>query len=96
MFSFFIHACVDQTTSNIPDVLFDIIDTDNDGTISAQEYGVFFQISGLDPKLVPEAFQAIDTDKDGTISRKEFVDAYVEYYRGTDESHPSRHMFGRM
>ena len=77
-------------------MMFDIIDTDNDGVISAKEYAVFFQIVGFDQKLVPEAFQAIDTDKDGTISRKEFADAYVEYCKGTDESHPSRHMFGHM
>ena len=74
--------------------MFDIIDTDNDGVISAKEYAVFFQIVGFDPKLVPEAFGALDTDRDGFISRKEFVDAYVEYCKGTDESHPSRHMFG--
>ena len=76
--------------------MFGIIDTDNNGVISAQEYEVFFQIVGFDQKLVPEAFQAIDTDKDRTISRKEFAEAYVEYCKSTDESHPSCHMFGHI
>ena len=83
-------------TSHIPDIMFQIIDTDNDGVISAEEYTVFFQIVGFNTKLVPEAFQAIDVDKDGVISHQEFIDAYVEYCKGTDESHPSRHMFGHM
>ena len=74
--------------------MFDIIDTDNDGVISAHEYAVFFQISNIDIKYVTDAFQAIDTDKDGVISRDEFVAAYLECVRGTDESHPSQHMFG--
>ena len=80
--------------TNTPNILFDIIDSDNDGSISVHENAVFFQISNLDLKYVPEAFQAIDNDKNGVISRDEFVAAYEEYSRGTDESHPSRLMFG--
>ena len=76
--------------------MFDMIDTDNDGVISYKEYAVLFQILGIDQKFVAEAFDAIDTDKDGSISRKEYVDAYLEYTYGTDENHPSRHMYGHM
>ena len=74
--------------------MFDIIDSNNDGVISVHEYTVFFQIYNIDPKYVAEAFQAIDTDKNGVISRDEFVAAYQECASGTDESHPSQHMFG--
>ena len=61
----------DPTQTNISHILFDIIDSNNDGIISVHEYAVLFQILNTDSKNVPEAFQAIDTDKDGIISRDE-------------------------
>eukprot|EP00731_Ephydatia_muelleri_P035101 Em0097g6a len=74
---------------------FDILDTDADGVISYNEWAVYFEsIGGIDVKDVRPCFDAVDTNKDGEISRSEFLDGMVNCCRSTDESHPSRFLYG--
>ena len=76
------------------DAFFDIVDTDGDGVISYNEWAVYFESIGIDVKDIRLCFDALDTNKDGVISRSEFVDALVTFIRSTDESHPSRFLYG--
>ena len=73
---------------------FDLIDFDADGYISIKEFTLFHQCYGVDAKFASATFATLDTDGDGNISRQEFVDAFIEYYNGTDENHPSAALFG--
>eukprot|EP00731_Ephydatia_muelleri_P035098 Em0097g3a len=76
------------------DAFFDIVDTDGDGVISYDEWAVYFESIGVDVKDIRLCFDALDTNKDGVMSRSEFVDALVTFIRSTDESHPSRFLYG--
>ena len=73
---------------------FDIIDTDADGIISYNEWVVYFESIGIDVKHARPCFDALNTNKDGKLTRSEFLDATVNFVRSTDESHPSRFLFG--
>ena len=65
---------------------FDVVDTNGDGVISPQEFGVYFKIMGIDESATQASFDAIDTNHDGLISRDEFVAAGVDFFTGVDET----------
>ena len=96
--SFVTHCLCFNRVGNYPfllgDAFFDIVDTDGDGVISYNEWAVYFECIGVDVKDIRLCFDALDTNKDGVISRSEFVDALVTFIRSTDESHPSRFLYG--
>ena len=97
--SFVTHCLCLCHVGNYPVLLgnafFDILDTDADGVISYNEWAVYFEsIGGIDVKDVRPCFDAVDTNKDGEISRSEFLDGMVNCCRSTDESHPSRFLYG--
>lgn len=75
-------------------LFFHVIDTNNDGLISKEEYGVFFDILGLEKGLSDAAFIAIDTDKDGNLSEKEFVTAGSDFFLNKGGDHPSDIFWG--
>ena len=65
---------------------FDVVDTNGDGVISPQEFGVYFKIMGIDESSTKASFDAIDTNHDGIISRDEFVAAGLDFFTGVDET----------
>ena len=65
---------------------FDVVDTNGDGVISPQEFGVYFKIMGIDESATKASFNLIDTNHDGIISRDEFVAAGVDFFIGVDET----------
>lgn len=75
-------------------LFFHVIDTNNDGLISKEEYGVFFNILGLADGLSDTAFIAIDTDKDGNLSEQEFVTAGSDFFLNKSGNHPSDIFWG--
>jgi len=75
-------------------LFFAAVDGNNDGQIQVDEFELFFNIIGLDPKLATDSFKAIDTNNDGQISQKEFVDAGTEFFTGDDATSPSRLFWG--
>ena len=55
--------------------VFDVIDTNHDGTVSKEEYRAFANATGVwDPNYVDVVFDLIDTNKNGKLERKEFSD----------------------
>ena len=80
--------------SMVANKFFDVIDTDDDGIISYNEWAVYFECIGIDVKHARPCFDALNTNIDGELNRSEFVDATINFHRCTDESHPSRFVYG--
>lgn len=64
------------------ELFFNIIDTDNSGQISREEYRKYLAVyTGVEqPDHADQAFDSIDSDKSGSISREEFVEAHRLYW----------------
>ena len=73
---------------------FDAIDLNNNGVISKEEYGIWFDCVGIGRDRLDVSFEAMDTDGDGVISRSEFVAAGLEYCFGFDETSKNQFMYG--
>ena len=82
--------------SDTHDLLFDAIDTNNDGHISVSEFRVYLNIIG--PEIAEDeiihSFNIIDTDKNGEISREEFLAAANDFLQGVEETEVSKVFFG--
>ena len=76
-------------------MIFDAIDTNNDGGIAASEFATYFTSLGVnDAAFATEVFKAMDANNDGSLSREEFSDFGTQFFLSTDAAHPSRHFFG--
>jgi Ca2+-binding EF-hand superfamily protein len=74
---------------------FDAIDLNGDGVIQAAEFLLYLRAFGVDDEHAAEqAFKMMDTQRNGQLSYDEFVQAGCEYFISSDESLPSKHMFG--
>ncbi|WP_158069429.1 EF-hand domain-containing protein [Moorena bouillonii] len=64
------------------EVFFDLIDTDDSGQISREEYRKYLAIySGEDqPERAYKAFESLDADGDGSITRAEFIEGHMGYW----------------
>ena len=75
-------------------LFFAAVDANSDGMIQKDEFELFFEIIGLDPKMAGDTFQAIDTNHDGQLSLDEFVTAGVEFFVSEDETSPHKLFWG--
>jgi Ca2+-binding EF-hand superfamily protein len=75
-------------------LFFSAVDANADGMIQSEEFELFFQIIGLDPKMAPATFKAIDTNNDGSLSLDEFVTAGVDFFTSEDENSPNKLFWG--
>ena len=82
--------------SDTHDLLFDAIDTNNDGHISVSEFKVYLNIIAPDiaEDEIVYSFDTIDTDKNGEISREEFLAAANDFLQGVEETEVSKVFFG--
>jgi len=64
------------------ELFFNIIDTDNSGQISREEYRKYLTVytGSEQPDHADQAFDSIDSDGSGSISREEFVEAHRLYW----------------
>ena len=66
--------------------MFDLVDLNQDGSISKDEYRV--TLGGSPWTIV--AFSSVDMNQNGEVSREEFVNGYVDYwFNFADETHPN-------
>ena len=71
--------------------MFDLVDLNQDGSISKDEYKVML---GGSPWTIV-AFSSVDTNRNGEVSREEFVQGYVDYwFNFADETNPSKYFLG--
>ena len=76
-------------------MIFDAIDTNNDGGIEVAEFTAYFTSLGLnDAAFAKSVFEAMDANNDGSLSREEFAAFGTEFFVGQDAASPSRHFFG--
>jgi len=67
-------------------LLFDMMDLNDDGTISLDEFTVYYQVLGLDAKMAAVVFAAIDTNKDNVLSRAEFLAGGEDFFMNEEKS----------
>jgi len=90
------HTKVDYLRETDPffHMFFDIIDTDNDGSITSKEFYVYLYACGLHTREeAQESFDHLDTDHDGTLTLEEFVDAGNKFPQ-LEEDDPSDWVWG--
>lgn len=84
----------DSYVNNIVRGLFAVLDEDENGVISQNEYinlMVSFHVSPSDAK---EAFEKLDNDGNGTIDEAELIQAVREFHRSDDKGTPGNYLFG--
>lgn len=76
-------------------VMFALMDTDESGAISLDEYGQWMKAWGLgDGELTPEVFAKLDRNGDGTLSQTEVLDMIHEFYYSDDPDAPGNWSMG--
>ena len=79
-------------------VLFDILDSNNDGYISLEEFKayIFVAAPGTSEAEAVHSFNTIDTNNDGVISLEEFLAAAEDFLLGVEETELSKVFFGQL
>lgn len=74
--------------------IFDILDEDDDGVISEEEYLMFFRSFRGDEGDGALAFEKLDDDNNGYLTRKEFLEAVTEFHLSDDPDARGNWLFG--
>jgi len=75
-------------------LVFDVVDTNQDGSIQLDEFITYINIVGVNEAIGKKAFNALDTNHDGVLSRDEFVSAGVTFFILEEPSHPADLFYG--
>jgi Ca2+-binding EF-hand superfamily protein len=75
--------------------MFDAVDEDGDGAISAAEYRQLIETWNGKPVDTDEVFPLLDSDHDGSLSREEFIELWTEFWAGDNPEAPGTFVFGR-
>ncbi|MFI0417193.1 EF-hand domain-containing protein [Spongiactinospora sp. 9N601] len=78
----------------IIDALMRALDTNNSGTLTADEYVRMYEALGIDPSTSGAAFHRLDRNGSGTITHDEFRAAIEEFYLSTDTNAPGNWLLG--
>ena len=83
-----------QTVQRLADLIFDVLDVDDDGLVSDKEMQKFYRAYSIDPALARNAFRKMDVDSDGRISKDEILEAVSEFYLSSDPASPGNWLLG--
>lgn len=75
--------------------MFDAIDGNSDGRITADEYRTLIEVWTDTDTDTAEVFALLDGDGDGHISREEFATLWSQFWSGDDPDQPGTWVFGR-
>ncbi|OXM53007.1 calcium sensor EFh [Amycolatopsis alba DSM 44262] len=76
------------------DAMFEAIDQNGDGLISAAEYRQLIEVWNGRPTDTDAIFPLLDSDGDGMLSRDEFAALWLEFWAGDDAEAPGTLVFG--
>lgn len=88
------NVLIHSYVQGIARAIFDILDADNDGVISREEYLKFFRSFRGDEEDGELAFQKLDEDEKGYLTRKEFLGAVTEFHLSDDPDARGNWLFG--
>jgi Ca2+-binding EF-hand superfamily protein len=77
------------------DAMFEAVDADGDGQISAAEYRELIETWTGQPTDTDEVFGLLDGNGDGHLSRNEFAALWTEFWAGDNPNAPGTWVFGR-
>ncbi|MFJ1767908.1 EF-hand domain-containing protein [Amycolatopsis sp. NPDC088138] len=77
-------AGMEETIRPLAVAIGQLCDRDDDGVISADEFGHFQRAVGSAPESAQVAFDKLDTNGDGFLDVDELVAAFRDFYSGTD------------
>ncbi|MEQ9621584.1 EF-hand domain-containing protein [Coleofasciculus chthonoplastes] len=80
--------------TNKANMIFDILDANNNGQISQSEYEQFCLAVGLNEKDAETAFIHLDNNADGYISRDEYVQASQDFHVSEDVNASGNWLYG--
>lgn len=83
-----------QAVTTTADTMFEAIDENGDGLISAGEYRQMIEAWNGVSTDTDAIFPLLDDDGDGRLSRKEFTDLWFEFWAGDDAESPGTLVFG--
>ncbi len=93
-------ASVDTSRFNVveglPHAIFDVMDTDDDNTISKDEFAKFLEVWEVTAPEAMDVFTRLDTDGDGSISRQEYIRSWREFFYSSDLDAPGSLYFGQL
>ena len=72
-----------ERVKEFADMIFGIIDADNDGVISYNEFCQFYKAMNASQELIDALFKQADINKDGVIDHLETQESYAKYIFST-------------
>jgi juvenile hormone diol kinase len=85
------YAAVEGSTGSF---LFELIDSDGDGTITLNEFHMFYHGYDIDDAVVEDIFSKLDLDDDSRISADEFAQLGYDFHYSDDPDAPANWFFG--
>lgn len=74
--------------------LFSIVDQDEDGDLSQEDWQTLFDLFNAKAEEAAFAFDQIDRDGNGQVSIGEMVEALNDFFRSSDPNVPGNYLFG--
>jgi Ca2+-binding EF-hand superfamily protein len=86
---------VPDAVTGTASAMFDAIDENSDGSISAEEYRRLIRTWTGRTTDTEEIFALLDGNGDGHLDREEFIDLWTEFWAGDDPDAAGTWVFGR-
>lgn len=85
-----------EAVASVTQLLFEVFDTDEDGTLGADEFCNFYGIYGLKSAQARLVFLDLDLDGDGSVTLEELLSMVHQFYRSDDPDAPGNGLFGAL
>ena len=84
----------DEVIRPLGDFIFYVLDEDDTGSVTSNEYMTLCKVMGLEDDVAREVFSKLDQEGDGRLSRGEVSGLLEQYFCGDDPSAPGNWFFG--